>query len=161
MWITHSSFCHAAYMWPYNKSVWCVVWSTMIRTLQVSYYNASLDCLRIYPGESHCISGNPFDSEDGEMITTNWQSIWSVFYQYGWSYSTKMYLIHKTVTIHLFVSVKTHWQLRHVCRIKNMRITRRPWWPHQMKTFPRYWPFVRGIHRSPVNSQHKGQWCGL
>ena len=28
------------------------------------------------------------------------------------------------------------------------------------KQFPRYWPFVRGIHRSPVNSPHKGQWCG-
>ena len=28
------------------------------------------------------------------------------------------------------------------------------------KHFPRYWPFVRGIHRSPVNSQHKGQWHG-
>ena len=28
------------------------------------------------------------------------------------------------------------------------------------KQFPRYWPFVRGIHRSPVNSPHKGQWRG-
>ena len=28
------------------------------------------------------------------------------------------------------------------------------------KHFPHYWPFVRGIHRSPVNSQHKGQWRG-
>ena len=28
------------------------------------------------------------------------------------------------------------------------------------KHFPRYWPFVWGIHRSPVNSPHKGQWCG-
>ena len=28
------------------------------------------------------------------------------------------------------------------------------------KHFPRYWPFVRGIHRSPVNSAHKGQWRG-
>ena len=28
------------------------------------------------------------------------------------------------------------------------------------KHFPRYWPFVRGIHRSPVNSTHKGQWHG-
>ena len=26
------------------------------------------------------------------------------------------------------------------------------------KQFPCYWPFVRGIHRSPVNSLHKGQW---
>ena len=30
-------------------------------------------------------------------------------------------------------------------------------WNH----FPRYWPFVRGIHRSPVNSPHKGQWRGV
>ena len=28
------------------------------------------------------------------------------------------------------------------------------------KHFPRYWPFVRGIPRSPVNSPHKGQWRG-
>ena len=28
------------------------------------------------------------------------------------------------------------------------------------KHFPRNWPFVRGIHRSPVNSLHKGQWRG-
>ena len=26
------------------------------------------------------------------------------------------------------------------------------------KYFPHHWPFVRGIHRSPVNSLHKGQW---
>ena len=35
-----------------------------------------------------------------------------------------------------------------------------PWWRHQMEMFPCYWPFVRGIHRSPVNSPHKGQWRG-
>ena len=28
------------------------------------------------------------------------------------------------------------------------------------KHFLRYWPFVRGIHRLPVNSPHKGQWRG-
>ena len=26
------------------------------------------------------------------------------------------------------------------------------------KHFPCYWPFVRGIHQSPVDSPHKGQW---
>ena len=35
-------------------------------------------------------------------------------------------------------------------------------WTHgdviKWKHFPRYWPFVWGIHRSPVNSPHKGQW---
>ena len=29
-------------------------------------------------------------------------------------------------------------------------------WEH----FSCNWPFVRGIHRSPVNSSHKGQWRG-
>ena len=28
------------------------------------------------------------------------------------------------------------------------------------KHFRRHWPFVRGIHRSPANSPHKGQWRG-
>ena len=28
------------------------------------------------------------------------------------------------------------------------------------KHFLRSWPFVSGIHRSPVNSPHKGQWRG-
>ena len=40
------------------------------------------------------------------------------------------------------------------------------WFPTQHddiikgKHFPHYWPFVRGIHRSPMNSPHKGQWRG-
>ena len=35
-----------------------------------------------------------------------------------------------------------------------------PLWRHQMKTFSASLPFVRGIHWSPVNSPHKGQWRG-
>ena len=31
---------------------------------------------------------------------------------------------------------------------------------NKWKHFPRHWPFVRGIHRSPVNSPHKSQWRG-
>ena len=34
------------------------------------------------------------------------------------------------------------------------------WWRHRVNHFPSYWPFVRGIHRSPVISPHKGQWGG-
>ena len=30
----------------------------------------------------------------------------------------------------------------------------------QWKQFLRYWPFVGGMHRSSVNSPHKGQWSG-
>ena len=38
-------------------------------------------------------------------------------------------------------------------------------WPRhddviKWKKFPRYWSFVPGIHRSPVNSPHKGHWHG-
>ena len=31
----------------------------------------------------------------------------------------------------------------------------------KLKHFPPYWPFVRVIHRSPVNSPHKGHWRGV
>ena len=34
------------------------------------------------------------------------------------------------------------------------------WWRHQMEYFPCNWPFVFGIHHSPVSSPHKGQWRG-
>ena len=40
---------------------------------------------------------------------------------------------------------------------------RETWGPDDIikwKHFPCYWPFVRGIHRSTVNSPHKGQWRG-
>ena len=37
-------------------------------------------------------------------------------------------------------------------------------WNHddviKWKHFLRYWPFVRKIHLLPVNSAHRGQWCG-
>ena len=38
-------------------------------------------------------------------------------------------------------------------------------WPRyddvmKWKHIPRYWPFVRGIHRSLVDSPHKGRWRG-
>ena len=33
-------------------------------------------------------------------------------------------------------------------------------WRRHRRHFPRHWPFVRGIHRSPMNSPQKGQWRG-
>ena len=35
-----------------------------------------------------------------------------------------------------------------------------PWWRHQMAIFSALLAILRGIHRSPVNSPHKGQWRG-
>ena len=34
------------------------------------------------------------------------------------------------------------------------------WWRHQIETFPALLALGRGIHRWPVDSPHKGQWCG-
>ena len=34
------------------------------------------------------------------------------------------------------------------------------WWRHQMETFSAILAICAGIHRSPVNSPHKGQWRG-
>ena len=34
------------------------------------------------------------------------------------------------------------------------------WWRHQMETFSALLAIWAGIHRSPVNSLHKGQWRG-
>ena len=51
---------------------------------------------------------------------------------------------------------------KYVKAMKNWTV----WYAHnhddviKWKHFPRYWPFVREIHWSPVNSPHKGQWRG-
>ena len=48
--------------------------------------------------------------------------------------------------------------------VRFMAVLYRVWVFHddviKWKYFPRYWPFVRGIQRSTVNSLHKGQWRG-
>ena len=55
-------------------------------------------------------------------------------------------------------------QIKHCVVIKDKFITygKRKWGIHddviKWKYFSRYWPFVRGIDRSPVNSLHKGPW---
>ena len=55
--------------------------------------------------------------------------------------------------IRLWIRAKTQCPLNLKCDGKHDDVIK---WKH----FPRYWPFVRRIHRSPVNSPHKGQWRG-
>ena len=51
-----------------------------------------------------------------------------------------------------------------VCDFPDRRGWCHEWCEHddviKWKHFPCFCPFVRGIHRSPVNSPHKGQWRG-
>ena len=58
----------------------------------------------------------------------------------------------KMLTINLCISVT--WLFTCAFHISHDDVIN---WKH----FPRYWPFVRGIHRSPVNSPYKGQWHGI
>ena len=62
----------------------------------------------------------------------------------------KIHLILMTASVTYYIWSNFNWppyNMKHDDVIK---------WKH----FPRYWPFVREIHRSPVNSPHKGQWRG-
>ena len=49
--------------------------------------------------------------------------------------------------------------MSYFCHLQHIR-TVYSWWRHHLEAFPRYWSFMRGIHRTPVNSPHKGQWRG-
>ena len=64
----------------------------------------------------------------------------------------KMYHCISTKTLHLFSSTMLH--------IMSVETFQRHDGVIKWKHFPRYWPFVWGIHRSPVNSPHKGQGRG-
>ena len=46
---------------------------------------------------------------------------------------------------------------KRIIRCTSISHRRDPWWRHQMEHFPCYWPFVRGIHRSPVNGEFPSQ----
>ena len=62
-------------------------------------------------------------------------------------------LLHGSTPTYVPQSVLTHWGRDKMDAISHDDVIK---WEH----FPRNWPFVRGIHRSPVNSPHKGQWRG-
>ena len=67
----------------------------------------------------------------------------------------KTYAQHIVFSINLYARLLWYWcvPLGNIHGVSHADVIK---WKH----FPRYWPFVRGIHRSPVNSPHKGQWHG-
>ena len=48
----------------------------------------------------------------------------------------------------------------HLCGNSPGTLILYPWWHHQMETFSALLAICAGIHRSPVNFPHKGQWRG-
>ena len=79
--------------------------------------------------------------------------VWKLFFQ---THANIYSLVEKYLVLRQNV-IKIITSSRHY-RYYNKVIT---WWHHQLEPhFPRYWPFLQGIHRSPVNFTHKGQWRG-
>ena len=72
-----------------------------------------------------------------------------------WSAIVHKAIVHEAAS----VSLKVAW-----IGVKNTPTDREICYGHddviKWKHFSRYWPFVRGIHRSPRKSPHKGQWSG-
>ena len=65
--------------------------------------------------------------------------------------------ISQMIISHNILIMKTqmlHWD--HLCSCCNLTTMM----TSSKTLFPRYWPFARGILRSPVNSPYKGQWRG-
>ena len=76
---------------------------------------------------------------------------WALFYKLTAAYFD--FFHRKQVHCNMALRIVLLLRLRGSCRGPHEDVIK---WKH----FPRYWPFVRGIHRSPVNSAHKGQWRG-
>ena len=89
-----------------------------------------------------CDGNSPMTGEFPAQWVSNAEnvSIWWRHHEIQWP---NFWQWQCSMNVHLMVS----WAWNHDDVIK---------WKH----FPRNWPFVRGIHRSPVNSPHKGQWRG-
>ena len=79
---------------------------------------------------------------------------WGCWWGWGWLLGftdlpvTDDFLVHRASDVE-------RWCVFAVCLIKLQHDDVFKW-----RHFPRYWPFVWGIHRSLVNSLHKGQWRG-
>ena len=95
----------------------------------------------------------PHDTKFGnsrcEIVGRRVIFIWSLIHGLRWSGLIKAEPEHKKSAN----CVHDSWNV--LCGSRQVMMTSSKW-----KHFPRYWPFVQGIHRSPVNSPHRGQWRG-
>ena len=125
--------------------------------------------------------GPPISSSQGYQVRQkNWGKQLSChrLAQNNWSYENiilyntniELFHLHKAQFLFLVVYVIALWQVTAHC-YQSPHYKREHYWLKRClmpfhddvikwEHFPRYWPFVWGIHRSPVNSPHKGQWRG-
>ena len=135
---------------------------TLFKDSDVRKHFARTKCTMLWPGNKFCDSWHSSIAHFDDTTP-----------KYGESYHKKSKMI-CSVAEHvcfcptrLLFLCKSHMLFREIntvsriC-ISNLVIT--DFFNHgdviKWKHFPRYWPFVRGIHRSPINCAHKGQWRG-
>ena len=102
-----------------------------------------------YPSAFMC----GFTKYQSEIYVWLWQEMMPLSYIISMSQSMKGSLI---AYIWYEIGGNTlHWYRSYLSGRSQWCFT---WWRHQMETFSALLALVRGIHRWPVNSQHKGQW---
>ena len=121
----------------------------MIQQKNINIYGWHIKCLM------KCLMCSPFPCTVNIAQFTGFTSM----------YCKPAYEINKDA----YVILRLHRYVIHLCNIEGRQSSTsghnwRAKFRHdnviKWKNFPRYWPFVRGIHRSAVNSPHKGQWRG-
>ena len=158
------------YKWLYHIGNYCLQTNTTQNHVHVS-------CAILYicaPGalapewrlKCHQLTGTTTKPVKTRML--KWQLIWN-------SSKQKIhfnYLSLKQLWVFKYVSCRTYKRQTPSVAPATVSLTSNPkiWWRDKetlprddvikWKHFPRYWHSVRGIHRWPVNSPHKGQWHG-
>ena len=118
--------------------IWCMRMWLFLSTFSLAYFSVLEKKQRLIESSRQRLIGakSPMENTFHELYTqfALCRVVWL---------STSLH----THTIQIYFSVCMHWQwsYRTMMTSSNENI---------------FWPFVRGIHRSPVNSPHKGQWRG-
>ena len=89
---------------------------------------------------------------------------WKLFFQFVFTFGdSNLDIIKYSLFLLISSFVCIQWHSTSTMRpIKSCIFYTHPWWRHQMETFSALLAICAspGIHRSPVNSAHKGQWRG-
>ena len=136
--------CGVVCQWTTNALLWYFIWrkpELVVGNINVKYANVTQQltwiCITIYP-----------------------TSVYLIHIKWPWENYISGVAVHSWPVMFVFTIFTTvcGGDLCCVYRRDGNLASDSPWWHHQMKRLPRYWPFVRGIHRPSVNSPHKGQW---
>ena len=148
-------------LWPKDR----LFWLTIDITISNNTYSGSRICIRFtleyrFSTEIYRMRISIRGLNSGTVMLINWDLLKWYFCKelapwvcYFMSHISDRHRIVITTTAEGSTSAIVKYRNRNIGYSDHDDVIK---WKH----FPRYWPFVRGIHRPPVNSPHKGQWRG-